>query len=345
MNKQQVLAGQAEHPLEPAFRSSAVARMVGMPVATLRVWEQRYRAVEPGTSAGGHRLYSAEQVRRVTLLRQLTEQGHAISAIAGLQTSQLRELLAPCLDGKSLRPHGALRLVVIGQALAARLLRPAVWAKASSAPKLLAVFDTLDEAVLAGRGSGCDLLLWQQPALLDELPSNLEAIQSAWQPSRVAVVYRFAGAAAKSTFSAFGASLLREPADDEDLGAWLNGMDTVITSNARGPDALKELREASELLPGQELGLEVQPAARRFDDAALTAIAGLSPTLACECPRHLAELLMQLSSFEAYSAACVNRSPADARLHAHLQRVAGTSRVLLEAALESVARHEGLDLA
>ena len=53
---------------------------------------------------------------------------------------------------------------------------------------------------------------------------------------------------------------------------------------------------------------------------------------------------MQLSSFEAYSAGCANRHAADAQLHAYLQQVAGTSRALFEAALECVARHEGLPL-
>ncbi|WP_339940426.1 MerR family transcriptional regulator, partial [Undibacterium luofuense] len=67
-----------------AFRSSVVAQMAGMPVATLRIWEQRYRAVQPRTSHGGHRLYSALDLQRVMLLRSLTSLGHAISAIAAL---------------------------------------------------------------------------------------------------------------------------------------------------------------------------------------------------------------------------------------------------------------------
>jgi hypothetical protein len=86
-------------------------------------------------------------------------------------------------------------------------------------------------------------------------------------------------------------------------------------------------------------------APRRFDDAALTAIAGLSPSLACECPRHVAELLMQIASFEAYSAGCAHRNADDAALHHYLHQVAATSRSLFEAALERVARHEGLALA
>lgn len=55
-----------------------------------------------------------------------------------------------------------------------------------------------------------------------------------------------------------------------------------------------------------------------------------------------AELLMQLSQFEAYSADCEVRSLADAALHAHLQQEAAASRALFESALERVALHEGI---
>ena len=72
--------------------------------------------------------------------------------------------------------------------------------------------------------------------------------------------------------------------------------------------------------------------------------AGRSSTIACECPLQVTELLMQLSHFEAYSAECRQRSPADAELHAYLQQVAATSRARFEAALEHVALHEGLIL-
>ncbi|MDP3204677.1 MAG: hypothetical protein Q8M80_11480, partial [Hydrogenophaga sp.] len=93
------------------------------------------------------------------------------------------------------------------------------------------------------------------------------------------------------------------------------------------------------------LGLPAGPApARRFDDATLTEFAGLSSSVGCECPSHVAELLMQIGSFERYSASCASRSPADAELHLHLQRVAGAARMLFEAALERVATAEGLAL-
>jgi hypothetical protein len=58
----------------------------------------------------------------------------------------------------------------------------------------------------------------------------------------------------------------------------------------------------------------------------------------------LAELLLQVSAFEKYSSECANRSAADALLHAYLQHVAGSARMLFEKALEQVAIAEGLPL-
>lgn len=185
------------------YRSAAVARMLRMPVGTLRVWERRYGISGAATSAAGHRLYSAADVQRLALLRQLLALGHAIGSLAGLDMAALRAVA---------RTHA--------QTLA-------------------------------------------QPLDLPGLP----------------------------------------PADEASAPA---------------------------------------PAARRFDDAALAELAGLSTTIACECPQHLAEILIRLGQFEAYSADCRSRSPADADLHAYLQQITAQARASFEAALERVAVHEGL---
>jgi len=351
---------------DSSFRSGTVARLAHMPVATLRIWEQRHQAVRPAAAPSGHRLYSPADVQRVLLLRQLTDQGHAIGSIAALDSMRLQALAKQHADiaaAAGVRPEraerperperplraasgAALRLVVVGPALAARLQRPAVTqrlADAAPATQVVAVFESLAEATQAAQaaqtahGPGADLLIWQSPGLQATAPPELEAAQAAWRVRQVAVVHRFAGAAAKKVFADIGAVVIREPADDEALGAWLASLAAGLAAADAKPAALSAARPAPAWAPGS-----VAP--RRFDDAALTAIAGLSPTLACECPRHVAELLMQISSFEAYSADCARRSPADAELHADLQRVAGASRALFESALESVARHEGLEL-
>ena len=322
----------------PTFRSGSVARMVQMPVATLRIWEQRYQAVRPATARSGHRLYSSADVQRVTLLRDLTTQGHAIGSIAALDSAQLQALTrqhagdsAPGVTSAA-RPTGALRLVVVGHALAARLQRPAVAQQLGTPAKVLAAFDSLAQATRDASGSACDLLLWHVPGVQAGVPPELKAAQDAWQASKLAVVYRFAGAAAKAAFADVGACLLREPPDDAALGAWLASLQATQSTTRSGP------AEENRLL----LGMPV--AARRYDDAALGAIAGLSSSLACECPRHVAELLMQLASFEAFSASCIHNNAADAELHACLQQMAGASRALFESALERVAQHEGFVL-
>ena len=374
----------ADDALQPLFRSAAVARQAGMPVATLRIWEQRHQAVRPATAPSGHRLYSAADVDRVLLLRRLTAEGHAIGSVAGLETGQLRRLAAsmppsPSWDAASTRdapvgagsavaastaahasplgrPTGPLRLVVIGRALATRLQRPAVARRLAAAARLVAVFDT-PEAAAAGAADalgdgldppddvtpldGIDLLLWQVPDLPARMPPTLGAAGAAWRARRTVVVHRFAGAAARRAFEDEGARVLREPLDDEALGAWLATHEGQ--PDAR-PDARPEATHDPAALPDVRVPAADAVPPRRFDDATLTAIAGLPSSVACECPRHVAELLMQLAGFEAYSAACASRGPADAALHAHLHQVAGRARVLFESALERVARHEGLSL-
>lgn len=338
---------------QPSFRSGAVARMAGMPVSTLRIWEQRYQAVGPTTAPSGHRLYAAAEVERVILLRQLTEQGHAIGSLAALDTEQLRSLAlaqapVPTPGGMSdAQPGAPLRVVVVGQALAQRLQRPAVLRGWGRPPQVVAVFDSLAEATQAAArlpAAPVDLLLWQTSGLQDRALPELRAAQQAWNPRGTAVAYRFAGAATRQALAGTGAVLARETADDDALGTWLRSLEAALVEGAVGhstavPGASPAGTGAWTLAA---LGLAGAAApARRFDDATLTKFAGLSSGVACDCPSHVAELLMQVAAFEAYSADCTHRSPQDAALHADLQRVAGAARVLFEVALERVALAEG----
>ncbi len=75
----------------------AVSRLTGIPVDTLRAWERRHRAVEPGRDERG-RLYGEAEVRKLTLLRRLVERGHAIGRIAGLGNAELERLLEAGLE-------------------------------------------------------------------------------------------------------------------------------------------------------------------------------------------------------------------------------------------------------
>lgn len=349
--KQKAASARATIPA-PQLRSAAVARMTLMPVATLRVWEQRYQAVRPATTASGHRLYDLADVQRILLLRQLTQQGHAISSLAPLQTGQLQALvgqhvgIAQATQLGHRKPAEALRLVVVGRALAERLRRPAVARQAGQSIEVGAEFATLAEAVQAARAASrgrkvrVDALIWESPGLPPGAPAELEAARDAWAASQVAVVYRFAGAAARGAFADTGTLLFHDRADDQGLGTALASLVSRITRGQEpaGPPG------PSGTAGGSSSRVTVSAAPRRFDDTVLTAIAALPSTSACECPRHVAELLMQIASFETYSADCADRHQDDAELHAHLHQVAAIARQLFESAIEAVARHEGLSL-
>jgi DNA-binding transcriptional MerR regulator len=68
------------------YSIGAVAKMLGLPVQTLRSWEDRYGQVVPVRSAGGQRLYSRDDVERLRFIREQTS--------AGLQPADAHRLLA-----------------------------------------------------------------------------------------------------------------------------------------------------------------------------------------------------------------------------------------------------------
>lgn len=65
---------------EPIYNIGVVSRMTGIPVATLRVWERRYKFPHAGRTAGGHRLYSEQELTRLRWVKSTIDEG--------MQTSQ-----------------------------------------------------------------------------------------------------------------------------------------------------------------------------------------------------------------------------------------------------------------
>lgn len=72
----------AETADETAFSIGDLARRSGVPVNTIRSWEQRYGLLSPARSAGGHRRFNDEDVRRIGAVRQLVSEGVSLAAAA-----------------------------------------------------------------------------------------------------------------------------------------------------------------------------------------------------------------------------------------------------------------------
>ena len=82
-----------QHPIR------LVARRTGLSAHVIRIWEKRYGAVKPERTDTNRRLYSREQVERLTLLHELTQAGQSISQVAKLPTPKLRQLAAELVGG------------------------------------------------------------------------------------------------------------------------------------------------------------------------------------------------------------------------------------------------------
>jgi CheY-like chemotaxis protein len=61
----------------PVYSIGAVARMLAIPTATLRTWEDRYGLPVPERSPGGHRLYSRDQVDQLRFVKAQLASGMA----------------------------------------------------------------------------------------------------------------------------------------------------------------------------------------------------------------------------------------------------------------------------
>jgi len=68
------------------------AQRTGLTPHVIRAWEKRYQAVVPHRSAKNRRLYSEDDVRRLKLLKTVTDAGHTISQVAQLNSTDLQAL-------------------------------------------------------------------------------------------------------------------------------------------------------------------------------------------------------------------------------------------------------------
>jgi DNA-binding transcriptional MerR regulator len=75
----------------PIYSIGAVERMLGIPAATVRNWEERYALVKPERSGGGHRLYTRTQVEQLRFVKDRVDRG--------LQPAEAHRLLGERLEG------------------------------------------------------------------------------------------------------------------------------------------------------------------------------------------------------------------------------------------------------
>ncbi|WP_288380749.1 MerR family transcriptional regulator [uncultured Massilia sp.] len=299
------------------YRSGTAARLAGLPVETLRVWERRYRLSEVQRSEHGQRLYSVEHVERLAMLKQLVDQGHAIGLLAELRREELKAMLG---GRDPSRAQASIRALVVGGSLPRRL---AALGDEASGIRMLGHCAHLEELHDLAQDSVADVLIVEQSELDEGIAARIAEVRARLGIHAVLVLYRFSANATIRALRIQGCLVARVPADIGELAF-------LCRSAVRG----------------MRLPEQAAPATtpRRYDDDTLAALAQINQGPACECPRHLAEVLMTVGSFERYSAQCGSRNPEDAELHARLGRAAAQARAVLEEAMAQLILAENLAL-
>jgi DNA-binding transcriptional MerR regulator len=72
------------------FNIQLAASLSGVSAHTIRAWEKRYQVLTPMRTSNGRRLYTQEEINRLTILSQLTHLGSNISQIAQLSEEDLK---------------------------------------------------------------------------------------------------------------------------------------------------------------------------------------------------------------------------------------------------------------
>lgn len=320
------------------FEISAVARLTGISSHVLRVWERRYGVVEPQRSDSKRRRYTREDIQRLSLLKTLVDNGHAIGSVAKLSTAQLEERLANALDAKaseasleSAAPAGVCRLALIGTKI-----RQAVRDASDHTPalRIIGEFASPEELTSSLRPGSVDLLLVERDTVFPEDISEIQDLVAATRVRRAILVYQFAREDLILPLDIKRITALRAPVDAAEIQlACIADIQLALRSGrperAAAP-APRVLRSPEGIPP------------RRFSDEELVRIARFSSIVKCECPQHLANLLSSLIAFERYSEQCEDRNPADAALHAYLHRTTAGCRAGMEEALAEVLAQEGI---
>jgi DNA-binding transcriptional MerR regulator len=98
-------------PDRSLYSIGTLARILGVPAATLRTWEERYGIVVPDRSPAGHRLYSRLQVEQLRFVSAQVAAG--LSAADAYRLLEERVVTGMALGNGSTPPSSGARLLLV----------------------------------------------------------------------------------------------------------------------------------------------------------------------------------------------------------------------------------------
>ena len=300
------------------------------------MWEKRYEAVSPVRTDSGRRRFSRRELQKLTLLKTLSDHGHAISTIADLSIAELERRLSETgvtTAGGAVAEKANCRICIAGELVSGLLKKGGVFPDEHVE---IFCFDDIAAAELASELPESELLVVECPAFLPEDVGRINQLLSRCGASRAIVVY---GYAQRYTLEEIESSVVP-------IAAIRTPITPAELALACTTDIAKARRSVSGVLskaPEPRRVTDDIPV-RRYDGEQLSAIAHVTSAVQCECPQHLSDLLVALGSFEDYSAACENRNEADAEIHAYLHRMTAHARAIVEDSLTVLLDYEDIEL-
>lgn len=316
------------------------ARLAGIPVETLRVWERRYKISPPLGDQASQRLYSKTDIDRLTLLKRLVDLGQPIGALSKLDLDSLRSMQDTLLaHGLAPLSGTEIRIVIFGN-----LIDPVSLTEELSGKQVSIAFQAahLDEVSSMPTELQADLLLVDMPTLVELRRDLLDEAAKRCRAKRIVLFYRFAPSNLIRQLRHAGYSVLRTPIEAMSIANLCASMIRQRQGQFGGAPMSSSVTTAFNTpgSPQQPTGDDIPT--RRYSDTTLHRLAQMKSSVYCECPSQLAELLMHLTGFEQYSSECANKTPDDALIHEALRQSAGRARVLLEEAMTQLLAAENL---
>lgn len=293
--------------MEEKLSIGAVSRLTGVAQHTLRKWESRHGIGIPERSDTGRRVYNRGSVDQLKAIRTLLSEGHSLAHLTGKNLGELQEMLGE--HQELLKEHLGFEKVVALTEMNALELR-----------KLFGAGAEIEEATLSSiadaRVEDNALVVVEQASLLVE---EAESLVEVLGPGRKLVVCaKYLSRRAQTLLRAGGAQLVGWPLTKAGLEQQVSLEDL---SNDEGT-----------------------PRTPMFSGRTLKKLMAMNPSLDCECPNHIAKLLLDIAAFEDYCKACEDSDPLQKRTHMELAKLTGLARMKLEEGMLEVARADNIDL-
>ncbi len=309
--------GAIELQRRPLYGIGTVARLTGVKPDTLRIWERRYQLGASHKSPSGRRLFTQADLEHLQLIAALVASGTRIGEIAVAERRTLEMLLRA--RGKGIQsdiPVRKPRILFVGDALCDWLEEhqgclahiDALLARCPLAHMDISLLDTV---------AGIDGLVVEYGGRTAATKEMLLALSATLGTRNVLVLHQYGNERLVEELDQQGYTSASFPPDPAFLAFHLS-LSTAV-------------KEAG--LGAQNLGQLVQGKPRLFNEQELSEARSLRSALDCECPRHIADLVRALGTFEDYSASCSVENWQDASLHACVYAYAVQARWLMEKAL------------